>query len=178
MKALRSLVLLIPLLGGADDPADKVDYNARVAAFARSKIGEKVGDGVCSTLVQEALRDAGAKVLRAPAAGGEYLWGEPLNSLKDTQPGDVLQFEKVTLRGRRRKFKDDGSAILVETKTSFPHHSAIITAVGPKGKTLTILHQNGPGPDGKSLKIVQETTLVLSELQKGGSLRAYRPVAP
>ena len=179
MRSLRSpLILLISLFIGAEDPVDKVDYNARVVAFARSKIGEKVGDGDCSTLVQEALRDAGAKVLLSPAADGEYLWGEPRKSLKDAQPGDVLQFEKVVFRGRRRKFNDDVSAILFETKTSLPHHSAIVTAVGPRGRTLTMLHQNGPGPDGKSLKIVQETTLVMSELQKGGSLKAYRPVAP
>lgn len=172
------LVLMIPLVAGGDDPAGKVDYNVKVAAFARSKIGEKVGDGDCSTLVQDAMREAGAKVLLSPADDGEYLWGEPRKSLKDAKPGDVLQFEKVTFRGRRRKINDDGSAVLFLTKTSLPHHSAIVTAVGPKGKTITILHQNGPGPDGHSLKIVQETTLVLSELQKGGSLKAYRPVAP
>jgi hypothetical protein len=177
MIAVRSLLFAaIPMLLAADDPA--VDYNAKVAAFARSKIGEKVGDGDCSTLVQEAMRDAGAKVLLSPAADGEYLWGEPLKSLKDARPGDVLQFEKVKFSGQRRKLGDDGFPVLIFTRTSLPHHSAIVTAVGPKGKTITMLHQNGPGPDGKSLKIVQETTLILSEMQKGGSLKAYRPVAP
>ena len=179
MKVARFLIVfMFPLLAAGDDPAETVDYNAKVAAFARSKIGEKVGDGDCSTLVQEALRDAGAKVLLSPAADGEYLWGEPLKSLKDVKPGDVLQFEKVKFQGRRRKLNEDGSAILFVTTTSLPHHSAIVTAVGPKGKTITMLHQNGGGPDGRPLKIVQETTLVVSEMQKGGSLKAYRPIAP
>ncbi len=173
----RSLIVLaVVAYSLADDPPAPVDLNARVADFARSKVGEKVGDGICSTLIQEALRDAGAKVLICPAEGGEYLWGEPLKSLKDARAGDILQFEKVTFRGRRRIVGRNGAPAILISQQTFPHHSAIITKVGPKGRTLTIHHQNAAGPDGNPVQIVQETTLLMSEMQKGGSLKAYRPV--
>jgi len=177
----RSLIVLAVVASGlADNPPAPVDFNARVADFARSKVGEKVGekvgDGICSTLIQEALRDAGAKVLHAPAEGGEYLWGEPLKSLKDARAGDILRFEKVTFRGRRRIIGNNGLPAILISQQTFPHHSAIITKVGPKGRSLTIHHQNAAGPDGNPVEIVQETTLLMSEMQKGGSLKAYRPV--
>ncbi|MDB5350718.1 MAG: hypothetical protein JWN86_1965 [Planctomycetota bacterium] len=170
-------MFLAPPVAYSDDPLDP-DFNPNVVAFARSKVGEKVGNGVCSTFIQEALKEAGAKVLRSPAADGEYLWGEPVKSVKEAKPGDIVQFEKVVFKGRRRIIGDNGQPAMLNTRLSFPHHSAIVSAVGAKGKTVTILHQNAAGPDGQPLKIVQESTLVMAELQKGGSFKIYRPVAP
>ena len=176
---LALLVFTLIASSRADDPPAPapVDYNAKVAEFARSKIGETVGTGDCATLIQAALREAGAKVLLSPAADGEYLWGEPLKSVKDVRPGDIAQFENVTFRGKRRIIGNNGAPALILTKLSFPHHSAIVTKVGPKAKTITLHHQNAAGPDGQPVKIVTEQTLTMSELQKGGSLKFYRPVA-
>ena len=169
-------VIFLAILGPAtvDDPAGSV--SVKMAAFARGKLGEKVGDGECTTLVNEALADSGGRVLQHPEADGEYRWGELVKSAKDARPGDILQFEKVSFQGRRQTMGDNGEPTLTISRVSFPHHSAIVTAVGPRGKTLTMLHQNGPGPDGHSLRTVQETTLILSEKRPGGSLRIYRPV--
>ncbi len=167
---------LVASLAGADDPPE--DFNPKVVAFARSKLGEQVGDGVCSTFIQEALREAGAKVLREPAADGEYLWGTPVKSAKEARPGDIVQFEKATFKEQRRVVDDCGQPSLIITRRKFPHHSAIVSAVGPKGKSLTILHQNASGPDGKPNLTVTQATIVMSELQKGGSVKIYRPIAP
>jgi hypothetical protein len=167
------LLASVFLISG-DDPAETV--NAKVAAFARSKLGEQVGDGECTTLVNQALGDSGGKVLRQAEADGEYRWGELVKSVKEAKPGDIVQLEKVSFQGRRQKVGRNGEPILVISKVSYPHHSGIITKVGPKGKTLTVLHQNGPGPDGHSLKTVQETIFVISEKQPGGSMKIYRPL--
>ena len=110
-----------------------------------------------------------------PWADGEYRWGEVVKSVKDAKPGDIIQLEHVSFQGRRRKVGRNGAPVLVISKISYGHHSGIVTAVDPKGKTLTIHHQNGPGPDGQSLRSVQETTLVIAEKQAGGSLKIYRP---
>lgn len=170
------LIGLIPILALAGDPPPKGEFNDAVAKYARAQVGEKVGDGDCTTLVQEALREAGARMLHGPEPDGEYLWGEVIPSVKDAKPGDIVQFEKVVFYGRRRVIGDNGAPAIRISKTTLPHHSAIVSAVGPKGKTLTILHQNAAGPDGQPLKIVQESTLIMSERQKGGTLRIYRPV--
>lgn len=161
-------------LVASDDPAETL--NEKMAAFAKAKLGEQVGDGECTTLVNEALRESGGRMLQRPEADGEYRWGEAIKSVKDAKPGDIIQLEKVSFSGRRRIIGQNGAPVLVISKVSYPHHSGIVTAVGSKGKTLTILHQNGPGPDGHSLKTVQETTLVIAEKQPGGSMKIYRPI--
>lgn len=174
-----SAAMIAVVLAGsarAEDPAAPLTFNAKVAEFARLKLGEKVGDGICSTFIQEALREAGAKVLLSPAADGEYLWGEPLKSVKDVRPGDIAQFEKVTFSGKRRIIANNGAPAIQVSINTFPHHSAIVTKVGPKSKSITIHHQNAAGPDGKPVQIVTEQTLVMSELRKGGTLKFYRPV--
>ena len=169
-----ALILASLFLISNDDPSANV--NAKVAAFARSKLGEQVGDGECTTLVNQALSDSGGWMLRRPEADCEYRWGELVKSAKDAKPGDIIQLENVSFQGRRRKVGRNGEPILVISKVSYPHHTGIVTAVNPKGKTLTVLHQNGPGPDGHSLKTVQETIFVLSEKQPGGTLKIYRPL--
>lgn len=178
----RRLLLVLALLAPpsypsrGDDPPE--DVGAKALAFARSRIGEQVGDGQCTALVREALRVAGARPLHASGSGRGFSWGTPVDSVKEARPGDVVQFEEVTFRGRRRIVGEDGSPRLSLVTVRFPHHSAIVAAVGPKGRTLTILHQNVGRPDGSSDLKVQEATLVLSEMRKGGTLKVFRPVAP
>lgn len=180
MNRIAPIVAAIGLVAGvrADDPPKAGEYNAKVAEYAKSKLGEKVGNGDCSTLIQEALREAGAKVLLEPAADGEYLWGEPLKSYKEAKPGDIVQFENVVFSGKRRGVGDNGAPAIFFFTNSYPHHSAIVTKVGPGAKTITIHHQNAAGPDGKPLKIVQESVLTMSQMRKGGSFKIYRPIAP
>src|SRR3954454_7218949 len=91
--------LLLALLLLVDD--DTSSIGDKVAEFARSHLGEKVGDGECSALPTLAFRHAGAK---SPMLNddGEVLWGEPVASLKNVKPGDVLQFEEAVFVRRER----------------------------------------------------------------------------
>ena len=162
------LVTMILALGGPG--ADPSALNTRVVEFARSKIGQKVGDGECSALAAEALRAAGAKVSR-----GSTGWGEPLPSLKDARPGDILQFENAVFV--HTEFTPEGALLTVNFR--FPHHTAIVTGVRKrrKGNLLTVLHQNA-GVDGGSdaeRKLVQQWVVNLAE-QRKGTVKAYRPV--
>jgi hypothetical protein len=165
MSALLALSL-IALLDGPDT------VDAKVVAFARSKLGQRVGDGECTALAGEALRQAGA---RLPGRGGRA-WGEERKSLADARPGDVLQFEGVVFVHQR--IREDGAVITLNA--SYPHHTAIVSGVRKRGKNpvLVILHQNAgvEGGDDADRKVVQEWTIDLADKKKG-SIKAYRPVA-
>lgn len=163
------IVTLALLVLIADDPEDP---GAQVLAFARTKVGEKVGNGECATLAVEALKEAG---IRVRFRDGAVKWGEPRAKVEDAQPGDILQFEDVTFF---KKTKRPGGAIATMSY-NFPHHTAIVSeARKVKGAVvLKILHQNvGLVDEAESKrKRVCEWTLSLADLQ-GGSLVAYRPV--
>jgi hypothetical protein len=171
----HAFVLILTLgCGSADDPpAD--DVNAKMAAFAQAHLGEQVGDGICATLIREALKESGGRP-RFRNADGEGVWGEPVASLKEARPGDIIQFEHVKFIGKRRVVNDQGLAARIILTTTFPDHSAIITHVGAKGKTVTILHQNALGLDGTPVKSVTQATLVMAERRNGGTIKIYRPV--
>lgn len=154
------LVGLVPPQGSVCD---------RVLEFARSKLGQKVGDGECSALAAAALRYAGA-TKRGRA------WGEELGSIGDVRPGDILQFEGVTFV--RNLVREDGAVLTLNF--AMPHHTAIVSGVGKRGKNLRVkvLHQNAgfEGVPEDERRVVQEWTLDTAEM-KGGKVRAYRPVA-
>jgi hypothetical protein len=153
------ILLLVALICGSDG-----SLNDKVVEFARSKLGQQVGNGQCTALAAEALRHSGGS--RRGARQG--VWGDELESLQDAKPGDILQFEDVVFVGRRRQ--DDGS-ILTQTR-KLPHHTAIIAQVRKRGTKpiLVILHQNV-----NNSRIVQEWTIDVAE-QKSGSVKGYRPV--
>jgi hypothetical protein len=154
------IVLLLALVCGLDD-----SMNEQVVAFARSKLGEKVGDGQCSTLAAHALRSAGARTRR----GEHGSWGEELKSMLDAKPGDVLQFDDVLFVHTRTL--EDGAR---RTDTiSFPHHTAIVARVRKRGAkpALVILHQNVG-----DTQIVQEWTINMAD-KKRGTVKLFRPIA-
>lgn len=144
----------------------------KVVAFARSKLGQKVGDGECTALAAEALRHAGIRPRRF--RGGS--WGEEVAALRDVRPGDILQFEDAVFV--RHLALDNGG--ILTTTTTYPHHTAIVAAVRRRGPRpiLVILHQNvsAPGEDDAGRKVVRQDTLNFAEKRRG-SIRAYRPVA-
>jgi hypothetical protein len=160
------MVVLLPLLVVALEP-----INEKVVAYARSQLGQKVGDGECTALVREALRSAGAK-----ARGHGRSWGTELSSLKDVQPGDILQFEDAVFVQQRLLPSGDVSL----SWARYPHHSAIVSAVRRRGKgvVLAILQQNAgtAGGDEAVAKVVRQATIDLDHLRRG-RVRAYRPDA-
>lgn len=164
--------------GAAEPPARPPlpPLNAKVVEFARGHLGEPVGDGICVSLAVEALRAAGAEHRPAvdPAGRpGDYAWGEPVPDLRDVLPGDILQFRDAVfagvrhVRNRRESWND-----------SYPHHTAVVISTAEQGRLITICHQNvvQRGEDPARVGRAREGTLRMNSMQKGGYLRAYRPV--
>ena len=78
-------MLLVALWGLGPDTTLGDD----VVAYARSKLGQKVGNGECTALAVEAIRHCDARQ-PDPVQG---IWGDEVKLLRDLQPGDILQFE-------------------------------------------------------------------------------------
>jgi hypothetical protein len=176
---VRFVMTMIALTAsaGAYDEKNPIALNQKVLEFARGKVGQVVGNGECTALVFEAYRYAGARRFWRPEPGAEMVWGERLESVKDARPGDVLQFRDAVFKGH--KTYRNGSYKFWEY--SYPHHTAIVADVKKtkSGTILTLLHQNvGPTstPENES-KPVRRDSINLSELQPGGQVIAYRPVA-
>ncbi|MFO0970222.1 MAG: hypothetical protein U0793_32125 [Gemmataceae bacterium] len=135
--------------------------NQRVLAYATGKFGKQVGNGECWTLAHDALAFAGA---RRPGQDGlrVYEFGRRVAlSPAQIQPGDVLQFENITFKH---------TTATSWSTNSFPHHTAIVYRVS--GTQITILQQNVNGD-----RHVQTGVIDLRDLQPGGSLTLFRPVA-
>lgn len=163
------------LLPSAAPPSEELPpLNAKVVDFARSNLGKKVGNGICITLAVEALRDAGAKRFPLGRADGDYEWGAPVESLAEALPGDILQFRDAIFKGKKRLPRGRW----ISWNHVYAHHTAIVLAVSDGGRVITILHQNAGRADAEEAKrqVVQEGTLRMDSLQKGGWVRAYRPI--
>ena len=65
------------------------------------------------------------KLAVRPRGSRQGEWGAELDSLRNIQPGDILQFENVLFLSRR--LQDDGTPFL-RTRT-LGHHTAIVTRV-------------------------------------------------
>ena len=175
----RSILLLVASAvslgaGPQKKPDPLPPLNAKVYEFARANLGKPVGDGVCITLAVEALREAGAK--RFPFdRKGDYTWGEPVPDLKDALPGDILQFRDAIFQGQRSL----GGGRRTRWHDEYLHHTAVVAKVERGGKLITILHQNvvAKGRDESEKGNVQESELRMESLQKGGWVKAYRPLA-
>ncbi len=177
--------LVVVLLGHAGPAAaqkakaEVPPLNAKVLEFAKSKLGEQVGDGECWTLANDAVVAAGGKSspgYRDAPAEGDYVWGELVYGVSATggkatedapaaklavAPGDVVQFRDARFAGPR---PGGGSYSMTA-----PHHTAVVARVSPDGKTLGVLHQNWSGK-----RVVGEATLALRDL-KDGWVKVYRP---
>jgi hypothetical protein len=151
------------------------ELNAKVVEFARSSLGKKVGDGECLSLAIKALDRAGATGSSLREPNGDYVWGQPVPSIKNALPGDVLQFRDAVFKGKKYVTKRRW----ISWHYEYPHHTAIVSGVSEGGNVLTILHQNvgGPNADEDHKRMVQEGTLRVDSLQPGGWVRAYRPVS-
>jgi hypothetical protein len=180
-RSVWILVVCVLALGSAPqqkpkkkekEPDPLPPLNVKVVEFARSHLGKPVGDGICVTLAVDALKEAGAK--RFPFdRSGDYVWGEPVAEFKDVLPGDILQFRNAAFKGQKVL---RGSKIFWHAE--YDHHTAIVAKVEKNGKLITIYHQNivtEGRPDSEKLN-VKEGTLQMDSLQKGGWIKAYRPV--
>lgn len=126
-------------------------FNKSILDFAVSRLGIRVGDGMCYALAEEALIQVGAR----PSIGTDFGREIPLSELL---PGDILQFESA-------RFQRPGAWMLLGS----PQHTAIVGAV--QGSRLIVLHQNF-----NSALVVQSTAINLAEITSG-TVTAYRAVA-
>src|SRR5262249_19147986 len=133
---------------------EKSRLRRAVLSYAQGKLGKQDGNGECWTLVDDALRSAGA----GTSGDGKYDFGNTV-SLSALQPGDLLQFEGVKFEHHNA----DGSWY----SSSYPHHSAIVESV--QGRTITLLNQNVNGN-----RTVQRSIINLDD-QKGGTITAFEP---
>jgi hypothetical protein len=179
------VLLAAGLTGSAQQPKkkgkeqeEKNPINEKIAEFAKKQLGQQVGNGECWTLANEAAKAAGAK--SSPAYQdtpnkGDYVWGSleyavevrdgkatETGSAAKVRPGDVAQLRETKFAGRR----PGGGTYTM----SFSHHTAVVAAVSPDGKVVTVLHQNYAGK-----KTVTETTLNLNDVQ-GGWIKFYQPL--
>ncbi len=168
MSELVALMLAVIPFGAHDSYNSSEAVGAKVVEFARSKVGEVIGNGQCTALVAEALRHAGAR--RPSRAGG---WGEPLDSLAEARPGDVLEFEDARFAGRRV----NPNRTFTQWSYHFPHHAAIVSAVkmSRSAVVLRVLHQNAKVRGQDESDSVKEWTINMATLQDG-TVRAYRPI--
>lgn len=176
MSASTAAVALALAVLAADEPASSPDLNERVLSFAREQVGRKVGNGECTSLAVAALRSAGARAVPRNPGDGDYVWGRPVASFREAQPGDVIQFRDAVFQGRRWISKRRW----VTWRQTYPHHTAIVAEVRERGAAVVVLHQNAgaAGTPEDERRTVSESTIRTGSLQKGGKVWIYRPVPP
>lgn len=130
--------------GGGARQAAPANLADRITAFARRRVTQAEGNGQCFTLVDRALRHAGAKSAHdfgeiTPDA--DYVWGNA-TSLTDLRAGDIIQFRDYVFT-RTVVTNNASGTSTVETAGDRPHHSAVVDRVGADG-AVTVLEQNAP----------------------------------
>jgi hypothetical protein len=156
--------------------------NQKVLAFAESHVGQEVGQGQCTDLVEAAYAAAGAvpeSQLGPTGADADYVWGTLVatvttanRSLAGVLPGDVIQFRDVSLVHTTTYPNGSWSTT---TKTA-EHHTAIVESVS--GSTISVLEQNvGDANTPDSVRYSdQHGTYNLSDLQTG-TMWIYQPIS-
>lgn len=163
------------------------NLNQSIVGYCRARIGRRVGDGECATLVTEAYKETGARRFPPNGPDADYVWGRFVYGIevsgglevedgttgsRGAQPGDIIQFRNASFKGQQ--VNTDGSR---RTWTArYTHHTAVIASVS--GRRWTVYHQN-VGPQGKSetaKRIVQIGRINLNEMDSGW-LKVYRPVS-
>ncbi|MGB6221584.1 hypothetical protein [Haloferula sp.] len=120
-----------------------VEQRAKVVAFCESNLKQKVGNGECWTLADEAFKAAGAK----RPAGESRVWGRLVNFEKEQiEPGDVVEFRTAAISGYGK---------------TGPAHTSVVIEGGRRGR-CKIAEQNWSGN-----KTVRTTEIDLGSLTSG-----------
>jgi cell wall-associated NlpC family hydrolase len=116
----------------------------QIVAYARQRLGTEVGDGECYTLVDRALRNAGAKSAEhygTVTPDADYVWGTSVNR-SELRPGDVIQFRDYSFDRTVDTNNPDGSGSTATDHQERPHHTAIVERID--GEAVVVLEQNSP----------------------------------
>jgi hypothetical protein len=155
MRLLKVFSVILLSLGLGTAYGQIPDMNQAIKDYVTSVMGTKVDRGECWDLAHDALELVNADW------NHQYIYGKTVVPGKDSiYPGDIIQFEKVTL-----KYSRDNS-IFTE---SYPHHTAIVYEVIAPGE-YKIAHQN-TGFAGKKVAV---STLRLAD-KKSGKISFFRP---
>lgn len=146
----RFFILLVSVFVFNNIEAQTKSTSQKILSFCDLNKGKKVGKGECWDLAKEALNASGA-VWTPP-----YAFGKELKKKDAILPGDIVQFEKVTIEYPDGSWKE------------LPHHTAIIYSVISPGK-YTLAEQNA---NGKRFVIFSEIDL---NYVKKGKYTFYRP---
>ncbi len=119
-----------------DETATLTPIPDLVLQFATTHLGTVVGRGECWDLPYQALLAAHAHTPR-DLGRGLYVWGEPVASLADAEPGDIIQFRNVRIR---RTWTSEGGEEWEEIDLG-SRHSAVIESIDGEG-FVTLLHAN------------------------------------
>jgi signal peptidase I len=129
---------------------DLPEKNRTIIEFCESNKGKKVGRGECWDLAKAALDEANADWI------SPYQFGRELGPKEKVLPGDIIQFEGVTL------IYPDGSG------SNLPHHTAVIYEVLGSGKYV-LAEQNT-----NNRRFVVYSDIDLNAIKKG-RYTIYRP---
>ena len=127
---------------------------SKVVQYAKSKVGQKVGNGECWTLVHDALVYAKAKEIPGQGGIAVYDFGTPVK-VSAVKSGDILQFWNV-------KFVAPNGSW-----SSATQHTVIVSSV--KGTELTVYEQNSPKGGAVRTNVYNTANL------KEGRIDAFRP---
>jgi hypothetical protein len=137
------------------------EINKKIVTYLDAVIGHQVHGGECWDLAAGALDFAGAYLDRSTKES-IYIFGRKIDPSEETIfPGDIIQFEDVTLEYQTEEM------IFTE---SMSHHTAVIYQVIAPGE-YKIAHQN----TRLSGKKVGLSDIALKNIKKG-TLIFYRPV--
>jgi hypothetical protein len=171
----RTVLLVTALIGLVSSaPAEPPTMGDKVVKFCKDKLGEKVGDGECSSLAAAGVAQSGGRIWTAfkdSPKQGDYVWGslvyvvemkgdspvETKDPKMSVKPGDIIQLRDVKFQGKNYFM-------------TYAHHTSVVLDVNEEAKVLTVLEQNVNGK-----KIVMESKYHLNDL-KTGWVRIYRPV--
>jgi hypothetical protein len=140
---------------GGPQGQESLTTNQKVVVWARGNLGKKIGRGLCWDLGEQALKQAGAKTSNDLGPVGDdtdYIWGDPIDDVKDVQPGDILQIRNhlVTITTKSEYvFQDKSTATHNdETYAKRGHHTAIVNGMlDDNGAVRTLEQHVRPGGD-------------------------------
>jgi hypothetical protein len=174
---LNSAVGSFLLDGSGGVQVTHMTINDKIVAFCQSQMHAKVGGGECANLANEALRVAGADFWGYdPNHNGDYVWGTLVTTItpgRDAtpsahcQPGDIIQFQNVTL----------------SNGWSASHHTAIVAAVDSLGRPTQVYEENvgvngkGKGSGAHDRTDRLDAVTINLKTVTSGTIHIYRAVA-
>ena len=106
---------------------------------------------------------------------GDYVWGRPVASSGPSAAGRYSPVPQRRVRGQTPSTRITKRRVSCALRVP-PHHMAIVSEVGERGRVVAILHQNVGAPDAAEAtkQVVQEASIRPESLQAGSSVAIFR----